>query len=65
MEFLDSFKNITNNVTVIDTGNVIDTIYSILNNLNVNDNAYGVDFISLATTYFLIDADNILSPLGY
>ena len=39
--------NITNSVNVIDTGNVIDTIYSILNNLNVNDNAYGVDFMSI------------------
>ncbi len=52
-----------NNLAVSDNINSEDAI-SIINNLNINENGYGIELISLATTYFLIDADNILSPLG-
>jgi len=56
--------NVINNINISDVGQGIDIIYSILNNVNISDNGYGTDYLSIATTYFLIDADNILNPLG-
>lgn len=51
-------------VVIIDSTKGTDIVTNVTNNVDVNDNGYGNDFISLATTYFLIDEDSILSPLG-
>lgn len=51
-------------VVIIDSAKGTDSVTNVTNNVGVNDNGYGNDFISLAKTYFLIDEDSILSPLG-
>ena len=55
--------NVTNNVDVSDTMEIEDNIF-VIGNVNIAENGYGLDFISLATTYFFIGSDNILNPLG-
>lgn len=55
--------NITNNINLSDLAQCEDII-SIINNIIINENGNGIDFISLATTYFFIGSDNILNPLG-
>ena len=79
----DSFKNITNNVTVIDLSKldfkdeatfsrIVDVIDKIIANdeatfsriVDVIDKLIANDHIILAETHFMVDADNILQPLG-
>lgn len=56
--------SINNNANLLDVGQGKEFIKSILTNFTLNENAYGNEIISIATTYFLIDGDNVLQPLN-
>ena len=61
----DSFKNITNNVTVIDLSKLDfqeETMFARL--VDVIDKIIANDYVRKAETHFIVDSDNILQPLG-
>jgi predicted phage tail component-like protein len=56
--------SLTANIPVSDTGVGQDNIHSVLCNISVKDDATGEEYIGIAQTFFIIDADNILQPLN-
>lgn len=61
----DSFKNIVNNVTVIDLSKLDfkeETTFARL--VDVIDKIIANDYVRKAETHFIVDSDNILQPLG-
>jgi predicted phage tail component-like protein len=61
----DSFKNIVNNVTVIDLSKLDfqeETMFARL--VDVIDKIIANDYVRKAETHFIVDSDNILQPLG-
>ncbi len=60
---VDAFL-LTANVSALDTGQGIESILPITGSMAITETGHGIDITATAKTFFIIDENNVLQPLG-